>query len=164
VSALTAEEHEWLEELAPLFTVRQLAEKLEVTTTTINNALRRIGIKAKPAGDNAKAAALRHKSLKGQHVSPRIAKILELSEQKHGINSIAKQLGITPNYVSRIREVYGMTDKDEYTRQMLAKVDEAQERAKQTGDPIFVAALCLHGWTKGKYNYWRRKKAANKSG
>ena len=156
--AIDKEDYDLIEALAPDLTVRELAEKWETTTTNINNVLRRIGVKAKPAPREKKGGQLLHKALKGQHISPRIAKILELSEKKQGINAIAKELGVTPNYVSRIREVYGMTDRDEYARDMIGRIDSILARSKQYDEPAYLSALVLYGWTKGKYNYWRKMK------
>jgi plasmid maintenance system antidote protein VapI len=163
VNAIPKEDYDLIEALAPDLTVRELAEKWETTTTNVNNVLRRIGVKAKPAPYDAKPLALRHKALKGQHISPRVAKILELTDKKRSINAIAQELGLTANYVSRIREVFGKADKDEHTAEMIKRIDRILARSEQKDEPAYVSALVLYGWTKGKYNYWRAiKKAANK--
>jgi hypothetical protein len=46
---------------------------------------------------------------------------------------------------------------------MFAKVENVLARSRQYDEPAYLSALVLYGWTKGKYNYWRKiKKAANK--
>jgi hypothetical protein len=155
-----------LAELAPTHTVKELVAKWEddrIGYYEMYNFLRLKGIKAKKEPKHKLAGALRNKSAKGLHISQKIAQILEMSKQGKCVNVIAFELKLTPNYVNRMRQVYGVTDKDEFNREMFAKVENVLARSRQYDEPAYLSALVLYGWTKGKYNYWRKiKKAAKK--
>jgi transposase-like protein len=164
VSAIDKDDYYLIEALAPDLTVRELAEKWEVSPNVMRSWLWRNSITAKPEPAARKGGALWHKSLKGQHISPRIAEIIEHSKRGIEINEIAKSVKSTPNYVCRIQEIYGLTDRDKFYDEMMKKVDRIGVFASSHETTKEHAALVLYGWTKGKYHYWRRKKAANKSG